>query len=165
MLPLALALIETTNCQALSISQSKVTYNTQVWYIIGIISSSPTHFHSEKIGLIRVTYDPLTVLGKASLLFSNERKNQAKVPIVYAQLNSSNPCFIICFSISKEICSELLFIHVALNKKSFWNTKCVWCNRLLHRFNLIICSRKIFECALTLYYLINDSMSPLNFAC
>ena len=56
---------------------------------------------------------------KASLLFSNERKNQAKVPIVYAQLNSSNPCFIICFSISKEIFSELLFIHVALNKKSF----------------------------------------------
>ena len=35
----------------------KVTY-TQVWYIIGIVSSSPTHFHSEKIGLIRVTYDP-----------------------------------------------------------------------------------------------------------
>ena len=102
---------------------------------------------------------------KASLLFSNERKNQAKVPIVYAQLNSSNPCFIICFSISKEIFSELLFIHVALNKKSFWNTKCVWCNRLLHGFNLIICSRKIFECALTLYYLINDSISPLNFAC
>ena len=58
-------------------------------------------------------------LFKASLLFSNERKNQAKVPIVYAQLNSSNPCFIICFSISKEIFSELLFIHVALNKKSF----------------------------------------------
>ena len=56
---------------------------------------------------------------KASLLFSNERKKQAKVPIVYAQLNSSNPCFIICFSISKEIFSELLFIHVALNKKSF----------------------------------------------
>ena len=35
----------------------EVTY-TQVWYIIGIISSSPTHFHSEKIGLFRVTYDP-----------------------------------------------------------------------------------------------------------
>ena len=75
------------NCQALSISQSlnlslslrdrdradtiitfhhhhrklfkhlKVTYS-QVWYIIGIVRSSPTHFHSEKIGLIRVTYDP-----------------------------------------------------------------------------------------------------------
>ena len=27
--------------------------------LIGIISSSPTHFHSDKIGLIRVTYDPL----------------------------------------------------------------------------------------------------------
>ena len=26
---------------------------TQVWYIIGIVSSSPTHFHSEKIGLTR----------------------------------------------------------------------------------------------------------------
>ena len=35
----------------------EMTY-TQVWYIIGIVSSSPTHFHSEKIGLIRVTYDP-----------------------------------------------------------------------------------------------------------
>ena len=35
----------------------EVTY-TQVWYIIGIVSSSPTDFHSEKIGLIRVTYDP-----------------------------------------------------------------------------------------------------------
>ena len=34
-----------------------VTYS-QVWYIIGIVSSSPTHFHSEKIGLIRVTYNP-----------------------------------------------------------------------------------------------------------
>ena len=34
-----------------------VTYN-QVWYIIGIVSSSPTDFHSEKIGLIRVTNDP-----------------------------------------------------------------------------------------------------------
>ena len=34
----------------------EVTYS-QVWYIIGIVSSSPTHFHSEKIGLIRVTYD------------------------------------------------------------------------------------------------------------
>ena len=34
-----------------------MTY-TQVWYIIGIVSSSPTDFHSEKIGLIRVTYDP-----------------------------------------------------------------------------------------------------------
>ena len=39
-----------------------VTY-TQVWYIIGIVSSSPTDFHSEKIGLIRVTYDPLSILG------------------------------------------------------------------------------------------------------
>ena len=51
-----------------------VTY-TQVWYIIGIVSSSPTHFHSEKIGLIRVTYDPLPVLGlinikSLSLFFS-----------------------------------------------------------------------------------------------
>ena len=35
----------------------EMTY-TQVWYIIGIVSSSPTDFHSEKIGLIRVTYDP-----------------------------------------------------------------------------------------------------------
>ena len=26
--------------------------------IIGIVSSSPNHFHSENIGLIRVTYDP-----------------------------------------------------------------------------------------------------------
>ena len=38
-------------------SALEVTY-TQVWYIIGIVSSSPTDFHSEKIGLIRVTYDP-----------------------------------------------------------------------------------------------------------
>ena len=28
----------------------------------GIVSSSTTDFHSEKIGLIRVTYDPLSVL-------------------------------------------------------------------------------------------------------
>ena len=35
----------------------EMTYS-QVWYIIRIVSSSPTHFHSEKIGLIRVTYDP-----------------------------------------------------------------------------------------------------------
>ena len=34
-----------------------MTY-TLVWYIIGIVSLSPSHFHSEKIGLIRVTYDP-----------------------------------------------------------------------------------------------------------
>ena len=39
-----------------------VTY-TQVWYIIGIVSSSPTHFHSEKIGLIGVTIDPLSTVG------------------------------------------------------------------------------------------------------
>ena len=39
------------------LSTLELTY-TQVWYIIGIVSSSPTHFHSEKIGLIRVTYDP-----------------------------------------------------------------------------------------------------------
>ena len=45
----------------------ELTY-TQVWYIIGIISSSPTHFHSEKIGLIRVTYDPLSVLGLINIL-------------------------------------------------------------------------------------------------
>ena len=32
----------------------EVTYS-QVWYIIGIVSSSPTDFLSEKIGLIRVT--------------------------------------------------------------------------------------------------------------
>ena len=38
-------------------SALELTY-TQVWYIIGIVSSSPTDFHSEKIGLIRVTYDP-----------------------------------------------------------------------------------------------------------
>ena len=29
-----------------------------MWYIIWILGSSPTDFHSEKIGLIRVTYDP-----------------------------------------------------------------------------------------------------------
>ena len=29
-----------------------------VWYIIGILNSSPTDFHSEKIWLIRVTEDP-----------------------------------------------------------------------------------------------------------
>ena len=44
------------------LSALEVTY-TQVWYIVGIISSSPTHFHSEKIGLIRVTIDPLSALG------------------------------------------------------------------------------------------------------
>ena len=33
----------------------ELTY-TQVWYIIGIVSSSPTHFHSERIGLIRGSY-------------------------------------------------------------------------------------------------------------
>ena len=29
-----------------------------VWYIIWIVSSSPSDFHSEKVGLIRITYDP-----------------------------------------------------------------------------------------------------------
>ena len=32
-----------------------VTY-TQLWYIIEIVSSSSTHFHSERIGLIRATH-------------------------------------------------------------------------------------------------------------
>ena len=43
-------------------SALEVTY-TQVWYIVGIVSSSPTHFHSEKIGLIGVTIDPLSTVG------------------------------------------------------------------------------------------------------
>ena len=34
-------------------SALEATY-TQVWYIYGIVSSSPSDFHSEKIGLIRV---------------------------------------------------------------------------------------------------------------
>ena len=34
----------------------EVTFS-QVWYIIGIVSSSQTHFHSEKIGLVRVNYE------------------------------------------------------------------------------------------------------------
>ena len=34
-----------------------ITFHTWVWYIIGIISSSPTHFHSEIIRLIRVSND------------------------------------------------------------------------------------------------------------
>ena len=37
-------------------------HSAQVWYIVGIVSSSPTHFHSEKIGLIGVTIDPQSVL-------------------------------------------------------------------------------------------------------
>ena len=45
----------------------EVTYG-QVWYIIGIISSSPADFHSEKIGLIRVIYDPLSVLGLINII-------------------------------------------------------------------------------------------------
>ena len=45
----------------------ELTY-PQVWYIIGIVSSSPTDFHSEKIGLIRVTYDPLSVLGLINII-------------------------------------------------------------------------------------------------
>ena len=49
------------------LSTLELTY-TQVWYIIGIVSSSPTDFHSEKIGLIRVTYDPLSVLGLINIL-------------------------------------------------------------------------------------------------
>ena len=47
----------------------EVTYS-QVWYIIGIVSSSPFDFHSEKIGLIRVTMTPLSVLGLTLSLFS-----------------------------------------------------------------------------------------------
>ena len=39
------------------LSTLELTY-TQVWYIIAIVSSSPYDFHSEKIGLIRVAYDP-----------------------------------------------------------------------------------------------------------
>ena len=37
----------------------ELTY-TQVWYIIGIVSSSPTHFHLEKIGLIREAFQKKT---------------------------------------------------------------------------------------------------------
>ena len=41
-----------------------MTY-TQVWYVIGIVSSSPTYFHSESIGLIRVTtYLPLQLISQ-----------------------------------------------------------------------------------------------------
>ena len=37
-------------------------------YIIGIVSSSPTDFHSEKIGLIRVTnYPPVSIRVKSAL--------------------------------------------------------------------------------------------------
>ena len=35
-------------------SALEATY-TQMWYIIGIVSSSPTYFHPENIGLIKVT--------------------------------------------------------------------------------------------------------------
>ena len=38
------------------LSTIEVTY-TQVWYIIRIVSSSLTHFHSERIRLIRVPHD------------------------------------------------------------------------------------------------------------
>ena len=45
------------------LSTLEVTYS-QVWYIIRIISSSPTHFHSEIIELIWVTNDlPSQYLG------------------------------------------------------------------------------------------------------
>ena len=44
-----------------------MTY-TQVWYIICIVSSCSANLHSEKIGLIRVTYDPLSVLGLINIL-------------------------------------------------------------------------------------------------
>ena len=44
-----------------------VTY-TQVWYIIGIVSSSPTDCHSEKIGLIRVQItSPVSMRVKSAL--------------------------------------------------------------------------------------------------
>ena len=47
-----------------------VTY-TQVWYIIGIVSSSPTYFHSERIGLTRVTtYLPICIRVKRCFLVS-----------------------------------------------------------------------------------------------
>ena len=43
---------------------------TQAWYIIGIVSSSPTHLHSENIGLIRVNKYPLSVLGLTNISLS-----------------------------------------------------------------------------------------------
>ena len=46
-----------TPLSVLGLIDSIVTY-TQVRYIIGIVILSHTDFYSEKIGLIRVTYDP-----------------------------------------------------------------------------------------------------------
>ena len=43
------------------VCEKKLTNSSDPYTIlqpIGIVSSSPTHFHSENIGLIRVTYDP-----------------------------------------------------------------------------------------------------------
>ena len=53
------------------VCEKKLTNSSDPYTIlqpIGIVSSSPTHFHSENIGLIRVTYDPLSVLGLINII-------------------------------------------------------------------------------------------------
>ena len=51
---------------------------TQVWYIIGIVSSSPTDFQSEKIGLIRVK-NYLPINNRVKTVFWSEMKGVAKI--------------------------------------------------------------------------------------
>ena len=51
---------------------------TQVWYIIGIVSSSPTDFQSEKIGLIKFT-NYLPVSNRVKRVFWSEMKSVGKI--------------------------------------------------------------------------------------
>ena len=56
--------LEVTYTQVLSALE--VTY-TQVWYIIGIVSSSPTNFHSERINLRVISYLPISIMVMSAL--------------------------------------------------------------------------------------------------
>ena len=54
-LPILIFLESVRLCELVSqtFSASQLVTYTQLWYIIGIVSSCPTHFHSERIGLLR----------------------------------------------------------------------------------------------------------------
>ena len=55
---------------------------SQVWYTVGIISSSPTQFHTEIIGLIRVQ---LSVIGLIDI-FKNFKAIQMRSKTSYSQV-------------------------------------------------------------------------------
>ena len=55
---LSLFSVLTSDCIELDFKEISYLVLCFQWEVDEIVSSSPTYFHSEKIGLIRVTYDP-----------------------------------------------------------------------------------------------------------